>query len=639
MDNSDEKKSKLPIIEGYQIEGPLSRTKSTVSFKATAEANRAIVLITLSTGEAYRTSLKPFLDVSFSKITKTLKLVEHPNIIPILDAGYVQEMPFTVTPYYPTGSLKKFVGTARNWRDVLNVLLPVADALAYCHDHGIIHRDVKPQNIVINDQGDLCLTNFSLLEPTAANKLSVTMTGSGECFPAYIAPEVWHGKCSTAVDQYGFGVMLYELLTASLPFDASNIVSLLVQQAAETVAPPSTLVSDVPKLVDALIEKILAGDPNARFASMRDLRNVMQELLINSNMTQKEIQSGKMPARSQKAKPPIKPEEKPPLPSETVQPNQSTKESSSPSQGKAGKENKAENGQPKKKSKALSFVIFAILAAVIISAVIFLVGLLTDMGIITQLVDKLGAWVASAPSRALADETGVVSTASLIAINPTAVQPSKVATPDTHYSLEIMGVSGATETQYYESSSPNGLPIVRIPGTDNSQVGSKGSAFIFPVAIETTEKVGVKLQVYNAPFILGKIHIFKDSEVEFLKDALPHVQLIRGSVFVSTAGSQVIITSPLLPNEIILLTGGQILVEVGRVNINVWCVDGQCEIIRAGESVNTVHPLTRSVYFNNDGYAEMESNTQIVSSLVDALKLYNLGCDSCINVNALYPPK
>lgn len=639
MDNSDEKKSKLPTIEGYQIEGPLSRTKSTVTFKATAEANRANVQITLSTGEAYRTSLKPYLDESFPKITKALKLVEHPNVIPILDAGYVQEMPFTVTPYLPTGSLKQFVGTTRNWRDVLSILLPVADALAYCHDHGIIHRDVKPQNIVINDQGDLCLTNFSLLEPTAANKLSVTLTGSGECFPAYIAPEVWHGKCSSAVDQYSFGVMLYELLTATLPFDASNIVSLLVQQAAETVAPPSTLVSDVPKMVDALIEKVLASDPTARYASMRDLRNAMQELLSNPNLTLKEIQSEKTPARSQKAKPPLKPEKKPPLPSEIVQSEPPIRESIAPSQGKIAKEKKPEDTQPKKKSNALIFVMFAILAAVILCAVIFLVGLLTDMGFITQFVDKLSVWLAPGPLNAFADETSIIPAVSLIALSPTAVQPSKEATLDPHYSLVVMGIGGATETQYYESSSPSDLPTVWIPATNNSQVASKGSTFIFPVAVETADRLGVKLQVFNAPFRLGIIHVFKSSEVEFLKDALPHVHLIHGSVFVSTAGSPVTITSPLLPNEYILLTGGQVLMESGRVNIKVWCLEGECEIMRDGESVNTILPLTRSEYFNNDGYAEREANTQILFSLVDELKLFNLECDSCMNVKALYPPK
>lgn len=415
MDNSDEKKSKLPIIEGYQIEGPLSRTKSTVSFKATAEANRAIVLITLSTGEAYRTSLKPFLDVSFSKITKTLKLVEHPNIIPILDAGYVQEMPFTVTPYYPTGSLKKFVGTARNWRDVLNVLLPVADALAYCHDHGIIHRDVKPQNIVINDQGDLCLTNFSLLEPTAANKLSVTMTGSGECFPAYIAPEVWHGKCSTAVDQYGFGVMLYELLTSSLPFDASNIVSLLVQQAAETVAPPSTKVTDVPKVVDELIVRILASDPAERFSSMRDLRNAMQEVLSNPISPKDDIQLVNPASKSQKS-----------LDSNGSRVNSTLYNTvAHDMQKKGGAVNptletpkdriKLSEKLPKKMPTFLVILIFLVFGAVILFTTLYLLGLLPAF-IFSSFNNVISDWISSVSLNFFASIDGAVPTSTLIAL-------------------------------------------------------------------------------------------------------------------------------------------------------------------------------------------------------------------------------
>jgi serine/threonine protein kinase len=445
MDNSEEKKSKLPSIDGYQIEGPLSRTKSTVSFIATAESNRANVQITLSTGEAYRTSLKSYLDESFPKITKALKQVEHPNVIPLLDAGYSQEMPYTVTPYCAAGSLKQFVGATRNWRDVLSILLPVADALAYCHDHGIIHRDVKPQNIVINDQGDLCLTNFSLLEPTAANKLSVTMTGSGECFPAYIAPELWHGKCSPAVDQYSFGVMLYELLTATLPFDASNIVSLLVQQAAETVAPPSTLVADVPKVVDALIEKILASDPTSRFGSMRDLRNAMQELLSNPNLTLKEIQSEKKPAKPQRSIIPARSQETQTPPSNGNQPEKSKNDSGSPSQinllqvflppllmmvflffGQLLIQRLSSNpsatlspsamlpivlmglGFPLvkllstlsqkekyKKPSVLIFLMFGVLVAVVLFASLYLLGLLPDFNFISQFADKLSAWFAS----------------------------------------------------------------------------------------------------------------------------------------------------------------------------------------------------------------------------------------------------
>lgn len=633
MDNSEEKKSKLPSIEGYQIEGALSRTKSTVSFKAIAESNHSPVQITLSTGQAYRTSLKPCLDESFPKITKALKLLEHPNVVTLFDAGYAQDMPFTVTPLYSAGSLKQFMGTARNWRQVFSILLPVADALAYCHDHDIIHRDVRPQNIVINDQGDLCLTNFSLLEPSVSNRLSITMTGSGECLPAYTAPEVWHGNYSPAIDQYSFGVLLYELLTGILPFDASNMVSLLVQQTAENVEPPSTLVNNVPKVVDALLEKILAGDPAARFESMRDLRNVMQELLNNPNLAKKENRTAKQPVKSQNEGSSSGSEKKPASAAEIDEPKQQKKNRRDPPQEKPGEEKPS-----RKKSNAVILVLFGILIAVILLAIIFLVGLLADVGIITGFVDELSVWIESGSLNSLADETTAVSSSTLVGLEATAIQPS-VTPPVVRYSLIVKSVGGATETQYFESSLPSDLPEIWIPATKNTQDGSKGSTFILPVAVETSDRLGVKLQILNAPFSMGSVHVFKSSEVEFLEDSRPHLHLLRGSVFVSTEGSPIFVTSALLPEEEIWVRGGQMLVENGRVDVKVWCLVGKCEMLRDGDWANTIFPLTRSTYYNNGGQAERESNTQILFSLVDDLKAFNLECDSCMDVQALYPPK
>lgn len=638
MDNSEEKKSKLPSIEGYQIEGPLSRTKSTVSFKATVESNRADVQITLLTGESYRTSLKPYLDESFPKITKTLKLVEHPNVIPLLDSGYVKEMPFTVIPYYATGSLKQFVGTTRNWRDVLTILLPVADALAYCHDHGIIHRDVKPQNVVINNQGDLCLTNFSLLEPTAANKLSVTLTGSGECSPAYIAPELWHGKCSPAVDQYSFGVMLYELLTATLPFDASNIVSLLVQQAAETITAPSTLVSGIPKDVDALIEKALASNPEARFASMRDLRTLMQELLSNSNQNQKDIQPGGTSAKPHKTSPTSKHEKKPPLSSVNVHTEQPHRESVVPQQENASKVNQPKEQKPKKNSNLLIFVMFSVLAAVILCAAIFLIGLLTDMGIITQLADKLSAWIDSEPMNALASEI-ILPTATLNALSPITGQPTQAVLDEPHYSIVVKEIGGATETQYYESSSPTNLPKIWVSSRNETVLGSKGDVYDLPIIVETFDSLGVRFRLLQNTAYLGNLHVFKSTEVELTETLDSCIHILRGAVFVATEGKPICVTTSLLPQDEIWVKGGEILVKVDRVNVEVWCLDGRCEITRNGESINTILPLTRSIYLNSGGYAERESNTQILFSLVDELKRFNLECNSCMSVQALYPPK
>ncbi len=630
MDNSVEKKSKFPSIEGYQIEGAIGRTKSTVSFKATAESSRSNVQITLSTSEAYRTSLKPYLDESFPKITKALKLVEHPNVVPLLDAGYLHDMPFTVTPFYAAGSLKQFVGTARNWRQVFSILLPMADALAYCHDHGIIHRDVKPQNIVINDQGDLCLTNFSLLEPTVSNKLSITLTGAGECLPAYIAPEVWHGKYSPAVDQYSFGVLLYELLTATLPFDASNIVSLLVQQAAETVAAPSSLVADVPKPVDGFIEKILAGDPAARFENMRDIRNMMQETLETASMPQPHMPSTKPSARRQGTKSPLGSQKIPIADSKPGQSEQPKKGGELPPQEKPIKDK-----APKKKGNSLIIAIFGILAAVILCVIIFLVGLLTDMRLITGMADRLNQWINSGALNALADGNPAVSMSTLIPLEENLLQSDKTPTPNYNYTLVVDGIGGATEVQYYESTNLGSSPEFWIPGTMETQIGSKGSDFSLPVAIETSDRLGVRLQIFDESFSLGTVHVYKSSEVELLEDIYPHINLLRGSVFVSTEGSQFCVRAAFLPEEQICVRSGQMLVENGRVDVKVWCLEGGCEIMRDGEWVNAVAPLTRTTYINRKGYAEMQSNTKILPNLVADLSPFNLECDSCMDVEAL----
>jgi hypothetical protein len=185
---------------------------------------------------------------------------------------------------------------------------------------------------------------------------------------------------------------------------------------------------------------------------------------------------------------------------------------------------------------------------------------------------------------------------------------------------------------------PSALPIFRVPANNNSQAGSKGSTFIFPVAVETSDRLGVKLQVLNAPFNSGVVHVFKSSEVEFVEDSRPHINLLRGNVFVSTERSPVTITSPLIPNEYISISAGQILVKAGRINIEVWCLEGECEIMRDGERVNIILPMTQENFFNSDGYAERESTTQILFSLIDELEGFNLECDSCMNVKALYLP-
>jgi serine/threonine protein kinase len=586
------------------------------------------VQIKLATDEAYRKSLKPYLDASFTSICKALRLVEHPNVLPLLDAGYFKDMPFTVTDYLVGGSLKQFTGTSRNWRDVFSILLPIADALCYCHDHSIIHRDVRPQNIVINNNGDLCLTNFSLFGPTSSNKLSVTLTGSGECFPAYIAPEIWNGRSSPAVDQYSFGVMLYELLTASLPFDASNVVSLLVQQATEPIVAPSSLVPNVPKEVETLIEKSLAGDSSARYESMRDVRNMMQELLDDPALLQTKPAPKVIPKKRPKATSTPRTGKEQILRSDMVNNKNTNAEISS------SKENPQNKEHLKKRTKTITIVMLSILVvSILCCAAVFLFGLLRQIKFFSDIADKFSNLIESHPSEVASD----------IPIpnpqpNPTWTSSTSLSQIDEHHcSLVVNQVGGATANQYYETSysSALDLPVFHTPVTNEIQYGYKETTVNLPIGIKTSDRLGVSIQILENKLSRGVIHIYKSAQVEMDQSLSTCISLVRGDVFVATEGKPICVSTSISPEEEIWVHSGKMLVEATRIDITIWCLEGECEIMSNGTWKSTIETLTRSNYIDSGGGLERKSSTQIGISLVDELKRFDLECDYCVNLLAV----
>lgn len=626
MDNTGEKKKKYPSINGYQIEGALGRTKTTISFRAASELQPGNVRIVLANGEAYRTSLKRHLDESFSDITRALMFVEHPNVLPLLDSGVAQNYPFTVSAYHGEGSLQQFVGSKRAWRDVFSILLPIADALAYCHDHEIIHRDVKPGNIVINDQGDLCLTNFCVLPPTIANKLSVTMTGSGDCSPAYIAPEIWQGEYTAAIDQYSFGVMMYELLTGRVPFDATNIVSLLVQQAAEKVPAPSSLAPGVPKVVDALVEKMLESDPTERFGSMRDVRNVMQELLNNPSLTKQAVSEFTTPAKSQPEKTADVTKKK----SIADPPAAETVKVKKPAAVKLRKKADLNQNQEKKKSAIPLIIMFGLLAVIALSSIIFLIGLLTDVPMFTQMANLLESRISWRTAGDTQDDEASNDKPGSEVVNPS------IGEPISKYTLLVSEVGAAVNDSYYVSRSGGARPTFSGSGMDAPENAQAGMELNFPVNLVTPERLGIKLVIYqsgNQP-IVG-VHVYKSSKVLFIEADDYHIHVESGAVFAKTLREPIHITTPIMPNEVITLKSGQILVEVIGNEAKVWCLVGVCQIMSNNTSVSTIRALSQSVYIQeNEGFWQT-SNTSIFG-LIDQLQPFYHECNKCMDVKALY---
>ncbi len=193
----------------------------------------------------------------------------HPNIIKVMDFGEYQGKPYLVMPYLPGGTLKEKLGKPLPWKDAFRFLAPIARALEYAHRHGIIHRDVKPANILITDSGQLVLADFGIAKVQDREETrGLTATGMGIGTAGYMALEQWEGNATEKSDQYALGVVLYEMITGRKPYDAQTAPKIIIKQATEEVPHPGGLVRNLPAEVSKLLLKALERDAGKRFVSM-----------------------------------------------------------------------------------------------------------------------------------------------------------------------------------------------------------------------------------------------------------------------------------------------------------------------------------------------------------------------------------
>jgi len=216
----------------------------------------------------------------FTREAKALARLTHPNIVKVTDYGEYDGKPYLVMPYLPGGTLKQRLGKPMPWKEAVKLLLPIAEALDFAHSQNMIHRDVKPSNILLTERGQPMLGDFGIakildLEETA----DLTGTGMGIGTPEYMAPEQWTGKTSTQSDQYALGVVLYEMLTGRKPYTADTPAAILLKQATEPLLRPSQFARDLPEKVEKLLLKALAKNPVDRYPSMGDLASAMETLL------------------------------------------------------------------------------------------------------------------------------------------------------------------------------------------------------------------------------------------------------------------------------------------------------------------------------------------------------------------------
>jgi eukaryotic-like serine/threonine-protein kinase len=208
----------------------------------------------------------------FRREARSVAQLSHPNIVTVIDRGEDEGRQYIVFEYVEGENLKQMIERSGPLpvRDALLLALQMARALGFAHDRGLIHRDVKPQNVLLNEDRQAKMTDFGIARSVDVE--GVTITGTVLGTSEYIAPEQARGQRVDALtDVYSLGVVLYELLTGRVPFEGENFVSIALKHVNEPA--PSVLERrpDCPPRVGMAVERAMSKRAEARFASMDEL--------------------------------------------------------------------------------------------------------------------------------------------------------------------------------------------------------------------------------------------------------------------------------------------------------------------------------------------------------------------------------
>ena len=221
----------------------------------------------------------------FRREAQSAASLNHPNIVRIYDWGGTEngEASYIAMEYAPGGTLKDRIleyGPLPPYKAV-EVASQIAEALGFAHERGVIHRDIKPQNILLSALGDAKVTDFGLARAAYSTSLSQTSLVLGTA--SYMSPEqAMGGPADPRSDLYSLGVVLYEMLTGELPYEGDSSVTIAVKHVMEPPRAPGEVNSEVPEGISALTQKLLAKDPGDRYTSatqlIEDLRRVRDGL-------------------------------------------------------------------------------------------------------------------------------------------------------------------------------------------------------------------------------------------------------------------------------------------------------------------------------------------------------------------------
>ena len=257
----------------YQIVEELGRGGMAIVYKAYQPSLDRYVAIKVLPAFFART---PGYLERFHREAKAMARLSHPHIVEVLDYGQQDDTTYLVMAYVDGGSLRDRLGQPLPLDTIVQWMEQIGSALAYAHERGVVHRDIKPGNILFTRDGRAMLSDFGIAKLREASPLTRTGTGMGT--PEYMSPE--QGVAAKGVDQrsdiYSLGVILYEMATGDVPFRADTPFATLHQHLYTPLPLPETRNPDIPPALAAVIKKALAKRPEQRFQTVQELLDALR---------------------------------------------------------------------------------------------------------------------------------------------------------------------------------------------------------------------------------------------------------------------------------------------------------------------------------------------------------------------------
>ncbi len=220
----------------------------------------------------------PHEEEQFYNEVRALVRLRHPHIVPIHDFGIdkTTRVPFLVMEYAPNGSLRQRHGGKQVPLDTVEQYVSqIASALQFAHDDQLIHRDVKPDNILIGANGDLLLADLGISVMSGSGRTSLGQAQGSGGTPLYMAPEQLKGKPSRSSDQYALAIMAYEWLCGAPPF-TGNLIEVYGQHLSAEPPPMREKHADIPDAVEQVVLKALAKEASNRYATIQEFANAFE---------------------------------------------------------------------------------------------------------------------------------------------------------------------------------------------------------------------------------------------------------------------------------------------------------------------------------------------------------------------------